>query len=134
MSEPAAGATITPPAHGWDCFHCGEHFEPTFAGQQAARLHFGDTPDREPACRIDARRFRAMEETCERYQQEDTALHRQLARKETEMAAAVRRADDDGYAKAVADYRPLVEAVQQEHGGKHRHSGCPTCVALEAVT
>ena len=31
---------------GWQCFHCGETFF-TVAG---ARLHFGPTPDRDPAC------------------------------------------------------------------------------------
>ena len=51
------GDTYPTPAHGWTCFHCGEHFEPTFAGQQAARFHFGFTIDAEPGCQLKLIRF-----------------------------------------------------------------------------
>lgn len=63
------------PVHGWTCFHCGEHFPSTFAGQQAARHHFGDSPVHDPACHIDPRAFRAMEDIVRRYQSEDGERH-----------------------------------------------------------
>lgn len=39
-----------PPEHGWTCFHCWEHFPPTFEGQRKALHHFGPTPDATPGC------------------------------------------------------------------------------------
>jgi hypothetical protein len=58
------------PEHGWTCFHCGE----TFTNHYQARQHFGDTPDKEPACQMGAtredravlRRLRAAEITIDR--------------------------------------------------------------------
>ncbi len=40
--------TYPVPRHGWTCFHCGEHFGPL--AQDAARAHFGQTPDETPEC------------------------------------------------------------------------------------
>lgn len=34
------------PAFGWACFHCGFRFYT----QKAAREHFGETPEADPAC------------------------------------------------------------------------------------
>jgi hypothetical protein len=38
------------PSTGWRCYHCGEYFAPTAAGDAAARAHFGPTPDWTPEC------------------------------------------------------------------------------------
>lgn len=45
--------TYIAPEHGWTCFHCGE----TFMHEYTARLHFGKTPNLEPACQIKAGEF-----------------------------------------------------------------------------
>jgi hypothetical protein len=42
--------TYLAPAHGWTCFHCGEHFPCTDDGERLAREHFGPTPDWSPEC------------------------------------------------------------------------------------
>lgn len=42
--------TYLAPAHGWTCFHCGDHFPCSDAGERAAREHFGPTPDWSPLC------------------------------------------------------------------------------------
>lgn len=46
--------TYKTPEHGWVCFHCGESFPGTYAGQRRARAHFGSTPASTPACTIKA--------------------------------------------------------------------------------
>lgn len=94
------------PEHGWTCFHCGDHFPPTFAGQQAARHHFGDYPTEDPACRINARQFRAMEDLTRRYQSEDTGLHREIQRLQADHATALRREEEKGYARGLRDASP----------------------------
>ena len=40
--------TYPMPANGWVCFHCGE----LCPSPGAARIHFGETPDSTPACRL----------------------------------------------------------------------------------
>ena len=99
------------PEHGWTCFHCGEHFAPTFAGQQAARHHFGDSPTEQPACTIDARAFRAMQDLCARYQSEDTELHREIQRLQADHAVALRRAEEQGYARGLEDAKKYPETI-----------------------
>lgn len=91
------------PEHGWTCFHCWEHFPPTYKGQRDARLHFGDTPIDKPACLISAGQIRAMEDLLHRYQEEDTDLHRRLSRAHIERDQAVRRAEELGYARGLRD-------------------------------
>jgi hypothetical protein len=62
--------TYAMPAHGWTCFHCGE----TFAHENPARMHFGETPDKTPACLLKltseerslVRRIRGLEFEIER--------------------------------------------------------------------
>lgn len=44
------------PEHGWTCFHCGEHFPGTIAGQKSAQVHFGAKADAIPACRLRMRK------------------------------------------------------------------------------
>lgn len=89
------------PQQGWVCFHCGEHFQPTFAGHQAARHHFGDGPTEDPACRIKASQFRATQDLLRRYQSEDTDLHREIAKMQAEHAIALRRQEEQGYARGL---------------------------------
>jgi hypothetical protein len=111
-----ASDTYEAPEHGWTCFHCGEHFASDFAGQQAARFHFGFTIDAEPGCQLKLtseersllKRLRAYEQENARLQREisdeDTPLHRRIAQLECEHAVALRRAEEDGYGRAVAFY------------------------------
>jgi len=47
--RPQEGWNIVP-FGGWICFHCAERFPPTWAGQRAARRHFGAQPSRIVSC------------------------------------------------------------------------------------
>lgn len=93
------------PKHGWSCFHCGVHFPATFSGQQKARHHFGDSPDEQPACHIDARAFRSMQDTVRRYQTEDTELHREIYKLRADHARALQHEEEKGYERGLRDAR-----------------------------
>jgi hypothetical protein len=112
MSDPTEKTETNPtPEHGWTCFHCGDHFPPTFAGHQAARHHFGDHPVEDPACRINARQFRATQDLLHRYQSEDTDLHREIARMQADHATALRREEERGYARGLEDAKKHPETL-----------------------
>jgi Zn finger protein HypA/HybF involved in hydrogenase expression len=86
----------------WRCFHCDE----VFTDEAAARAHFGSYGPRilsEPACQIDAAEYRAMERRMADYNAEDADIHRQMARMEHEHKTALRREEEKGYARGLAD-------------------------------
>jgi hypothetical protein len=86
----------------WRCFHCDE----VFRDEAAAREHFGSYGPRilsEPACQIDAAEYRAMEKRMTDYNAEDADIHRQMARMEHEHKTALRREEEKGYARGLAD-------------------------------
>lgn len=95
--------TYPTPEHGWTCFHCGETFPGTLAGQHDARRHFGASIHDEPKCQISARRLRDMEGQLRRYREEDTDLHREIARLQSDHAIALRREEEKGYARGLRD-------------------------------
>lgn len=89
----------------WRCFHCDE----VFRGALRASLHFGNYQNATPACQIDAAHLRELEKQLARYREEDTDLHRQIHRLQSEHGAALRRAEESGYAKGLQDGRNLQE-------------------------
>ena len=100
--EPATAA----PVH-WRCFHCDETF--TKAQARWAREHFGAEGDT-PVClmRVPGEgslltALRNAQEELERYRAEDSDLMRALASQASDHGAAVRKAEEDGYAKALRD-------------------------------
>lgn len=95
----SASAPEAERAKGWRCFHCSEEF----TDRDAAALHFGTHEYQEPACLIDIVKFREMEALQRRYLDEDADVHRAMRRMETEHQQALRRAEEDGYAKGLAD-------------------------------
>jgi flagellar biosynthesis/type III secretory pathway protein FliH len=104
----------------WACFHCDE----TFTNPAAARDHFGPTCMDTPACQIDAKRLRDMENELERYRNEDTDLHRQISHLQSEQQTALRRAEEAGYAKGLKDGREIaIRFMLKIHGEFH---GCLT--------
>ena len=90
-----------PDAVQWRCFYCDETF--TLAQENAARWHFGDRLHTVPACKFSVEDFRRMEAELERYRGEDTDLHRQLHSKSAEHQAALRLAEETGYARGLTD-------------------------------
>lgn len=95
----------TTPVAQWRCFHCDE----VFIYRDQALLHFGASCDRPVACQVDAARLRELENQLRRYREEDTDLHRKIARLECEAHQAVRRAEELGYSKGLADGRNYVD-------------------------
>ncbi|WP_432263312.1 hypothetical protein [Cupriavidus sp. TMH.W2] len=83
----------------WRCFHCDE----TFTDRAAAAEHFGTSLMQEPGCQIDLAKFREMEELVRRSSAEDTDLHREIARLRCEHATALRREEENGYARGLRD-------------------------------
>ena len=84
---------------GWRCFHCCEEF----TDREAAALHFGTNEHQEPACLIDLAKFREMEALQLRYVDEDADVHRAMRRMESGHQQALRRAEEEGYAKGLVD-------------------------------
>lgn len=103
--------TYPTPEHGWVCFHCGEHFPGNLGGQKAARLHFGASIYDEPKCQISAHRLRYMEVELRRYREEDTDLHREIARLKCEHATALRREEEKGYERGLRDAQKYPETI-----------------------
>lgn len=102
--------TYEQPAHGWTCFHCGE----TFTTVGGARDHFGADPIAEPGCRIKVGEERGLlmalrkaEAELARYRAEDCDADRQFHAMRADHAVAVRRAEEAGYAKGLADGQKL---------------------------
>lgn len=83
----------------WRCFHCDE----SFADRAAARDRFGRTEYSQPACHINAAEYREMKERMRRYNNEDSDLHRELHAAESRRRVDVRRAEEVGYARGLAD-------------------------------
>ena len=82
----------------WRCFHCDE----VFTTVVDAAFHFGYADLEKPACLVDAVELRNMQLELRRHREEDTDLHRALYAKDSEMHQAVRRAEEEGYAKGLA--------------------------------
>jgi hypothetical protein len=91
----------------WRCFHCNE----LFRSRVDAALHFGPQPDSTPVCKLDAASVRLMEAELARYREEDTDLHRRIAELEGAHQAALRRAEESGYSKGLADGRQLGHSI-----------------------
>lgn len=81
----------------WTCFHCGE----TFVNRGAAAEHFGPEEIADPACRIDAAKFREMEALHLRHLHEDSDTDRRYCAQQADHAAALRRAEEEGYARGL---------------------------------
>jgi hypothetical protein len=86
----------------WTCFHCGD----SFTDRAAAALHFGSTERQEPICGVSQQRYREMELRMEAYNAEDADIHREMHRMRNEHQQALRRAEEDGYAKGLRDAAP----------------------------
>lgn len=86
-------------ADTWRCFHCDE----VFTDRAAAREHFGSEQHATPVCQVDGAEYRRMEEAFRRSAAEDTDLHREIRSLQAGHAAALRRAEEEGYARGLAD-------------------------------
>lgn len=87
------------PAPEWRCFHCEE----SFTDRAAAALHFGYSERQAPACKLDENYLRELEAEVQRYREEDTDLHREIAGFQPKLHAARQRAEEEGYARGLKD-------------------------------
>lgn len=92
----------------WRCFHCGETF--TRAQERWAREHFGMAECETPVClmRVPGEgslltALRHAQSELEQRRAEDSDLMRALVAQSADHAAAVKRAEEDGYTKALRD-------------------------------
>jgi len=138
--------TYEAPAHGWTCFHCGE----TFTTPGSARDHFGYTQFADPGCIIDRvaveeggkpergrgllMALRKAQLELDAYRQEDTELHRAMYRMRSELAVALQREEEKGYARGLKDAaeeakRPKASRECFVDDGCGRND-CPVCSRL----
>lgn len=115
--------TCPTPPHGWTCFHCGEHFPPTFLGQRDAKVHFGTKPDCEPGCAQKTSRqewywltqLRIAEDEVRQVRHdlnnENTEARRAMARMESEHRTALTREEEKGYARGLEDARKYPDTL-----------------------
>jgi hypothetical protein len=94
----------------WTCFHCGE----TFVDRKAASLHFGRDEMAHAACQIDIAKYREMSELHERHLAEDSDADRRYYQQQSEHAVALRREEEKGYARGLADGRIEGSRVSEE--------------------
>lgn len=97
----------------WRCFHC----DVVFNNYQDAAIHFGVYRMQEmhtPACQIDIAEYRRMEAENKDYREEDATIHRQMRGMEIDHARALRRAEEDGYAKGLSAHPARSGVVSEE--------------------
>jgi hypothetical protein len=94
----------------WRCFHCGDAF--TRAQEKHAREHFGANHNDEPVCLIRSAgeaallsALRNAQAQLESYRCEDSDLMRVLWSMQADHAVALRREEEKGYARGMADMR-----------------------------
>lgn len=105
-------------AKRWTCFHCHESFRTV----ETARLHFGVDCMAAPACQIKASEgglvaeIRRLEHELARYRVQDSDAAREFYAMQASHAVALRRVEEEGFARGVADMRKhgwrLVEETQ----------------------
>lgn len=92
-ASPSSSKTYT-------CFHCKEAFD-----EKEAAVHFGVSETSPAACAIDIEEYRRMEALVAQYHHEDTDLHKEIASLHSEIATQTRKAEEEGYARGLADAR-----------------------------
>lgn len=108
----------------WRCFFCDEVFDT----REAASLHFGSFDSCEPdvtACKLMADQkhvleyIRSLEEEISIYQSENHPTVKAVFAIRDEMQRAVNKAEEDGYARGVADMKKQGYCVEpQKHAIK----------------
>jgi len=135
-SNPWPDGVYKAPEHGWTCFHCGE----TFYHPIPAKRHFGIDQSDDPACKLKGARehgmlisLRAAEAQLRLYQQEDTNLHRQIYRLNSEHDTALRREEEKGYERGLRDERErclrIVARIKKDRAGD---SPAEVCAGIAA--
>lgn len=91
----------------WRCFHCDE----VFTDLAAAKEHFGSSEHQQPACQIDIKHVRWLEEQHRRGVEDDTEALRTIRAIVGEHEELRRRAEEQGYARGLEDARKHPEEL-----------------------
>jgi hypothetical protein len=105
-SPPPGPSPAETPAKEWRCFHCDD----VFTSKVDAENHFGRWDGADPACRIKApgefallQALRNVEDQLTRYRVEDSDVMRARASMMSDHRQALRREEEKGYARGLAD-------------------------------
>lgn len=107
--------TVSHTGTPWRCFHCEE----VFTDRAEAALHFSDHLQGDPACKLNAmeggllKLVRDQEDELHRFRTEETASYREFYSLGADHAQALRREEEKGYARGVADAR--AEQLSNSH-------------------
>ena len=105
----AAAQPVQAEPNGWRCFHCGANFAENEAAEAA--LHFGTSEHDAPACQISIEHVRWMEAQNRRAVDEDTDALRAVRSLVNEHETLRRRAEEQGYARGLADAKKHPEEL-----------------------
>jgi len=83
----------------WRCFHCDE----VFVTVDSAQEHFGKSMTCTSACQIDVAEYRVMEQRMQRYNEEDSELHRAMYGMRNQHQLELQREEEKGYARGLRD-------------------------------
>lgn len=119
-SPPDAGESVMVPRE-WRCFHCDD----VFTNERCARLHFGETEDSAPACKIKAgaegsilRALRSAESEANRAWQsvadETTDAAKAYYAQTTRYSQALMAAEELGYERGLNDARTDLAAAPSQ--------------------
>jgi hypothetical protein len=100
-------ALRSPEGREWRCFHCDE----VFTDEVTAKDHFGYDMLAEPGCKLNQIEggllgiLRRQEDRLDAYHREDTASYREFYSLGADHSQALRREEEKGYARGLADAR-----------------------------
>src|SRR5690606_36152060 len=101
----------------WRCFHCGETF--TKAQELLARQHFGRDEGELPVCQMRVPgehhlliALRKAQDELAGYRAEDSDMIRAFYAMQADHAQALRREEERGYEKGLADGRAALQAAE----------------------
>lgn len=93
----------------WRCFHCDE----VFHTREKAEVHFGASELDSAACQVDIEEYRSVKSRMLEYANEDTELHRTIEQLRSEVSAASRSAEEDGYARGLRDAETVNDVAER---------------------
>ncbi len=111
VAQKARAALAVPHVTTWRCFHCDE----LFTDRDAAQLHFGSSDGGVPACRLAPDQagliaiIREQGDELSRFREEETASFREFYSLGAEHAVALRREEEKGYSRGLADGRSMFD-------------------------